>query len=47
VKSVTVLRMEVPCCGGIVGAALQAVTASGKDIPFREVVIRVDGSVIQ
>jgi NAD-dependent dihydropyrimidine dehydrogenase PreA subunit len=45
VKSVTVLRMEVPCCGGIVGSALQAVTASGKDIPFREVVIGIDGTV--
>jgi hypothetical protein len=45
VRSVTVLRMEVPCCGGIVGAAAQALAASGKDIPFSEVVIGIDGTV--
>jgi NAD-dependent dihydropyrimidine dehydrogenase PreA subunit len=45
VKSVTVLRMEVPCCGGIVSAASLALAASGKNIPFREVVIGIDGSV--
>ena len=45
VRSVTVLRMEVPCCGGIVGAAVQAVAASGKDIPFTEVTIGIDGRV--
>jgi NAD-dependent dihydropyrimidine dehydrogenase PreA subunit len=45
VRSVTVLRMEVPCCGGIVAAAVQALQASGKDIPFKEVVIGIDGTV--
>ena len=45
IRSVTVLRMEVPCCGGIVGAAAQAVAASGKDLPFTEVVIGIDGTV--
>ena len=45
VRSVTVLRMEVPCCGGIVGAAKHAVAASGKDIPFTEVVIGINGQV--
>lgn len=45
VRSVTVLRMEVPCCGGIVGAASQAVAAAGREIPFTEVVIGIDGSV--
>ena len=45
VRSVTVLRMEVPCCSGIVGAAAQAVAASGKDIPFSEVIIGIDGTV--
>jgi NAD-dependent dihydropyrimidine dehydrogenase PreA subunit len=44
IKSVTVLRMEVPCCGGIVGVAAQAVAASGKDIPFSSVVIGIDGT---
>jgi hypothetical protein len=45
IKSVTVLRMEVPCCGGIVSAAAQAVAASGKNLPFTEVVIGIDGTV--
>lgn len=45
VKSVTVMRMEVPCCGGIVAAALQAVKASGKNIPFTEVVVGINGSL--
>lgn len=44
-KSITVLRMEVPCCGGIVMAARQALAASGKDIPFNEVTITIRGEV--
>lgn len=46
IKSITVLRMEVPCCGGIVMAARQALAASGKDIPFREVTIGIRGAVV-
>lgn len=45
IKSITVARMEVPCCGGIVMAARQALAASGKDIPFKEVTIGVDGEI--
>ena len=45
IRSITILRMEVPCCGGIVMAAKQAVTASGKDIPFREVTIGINGEI--
>jgi NAD-dependent dihydropyrimidine dehydrogenase PreA subunit len=45
VKSVTVVRMEVPCCGGISMAARQGLAASGKDLPFRDVVIGVDGTL--
>lgn len=45
IKSITVLRMEVPCCGGIVMAARQALAASGKDIPFHEVTIGIQGTV--
>jgi hypothetical protein len=37
--------MEVPCCGGIVMAARQALAASGKAIPFTEVTIGVDGEI--
>lgn len=43
IRSVTVARMEVPCCGGIQRAAEAAVAASGKDIPLRTVVITTDG----
>jgi len=44
-KSITVVRMEVPCCGGIVMAARQALAASGKDIPLREVTVGVSGEL--
>lgn len=47
IKSITVLRMEVPCCGGIVSASRQALVDSGKDIPFREVVIGIRGEIKQ
>ncbi len=45
IKSVTVLRMEVPCCCGITISAKEALAASGKDLPFREVVIGIRGEV--
>lgn len=45
VKSITVLKMEVPCCGGIAVAARQALTASGKQIPYREVTIGIKGEI--
>lgn len=45
IKSVTVLKMEVPCCGGIALATRQALAASGKRIPYREVVITLQGEV--
>jgi hypothetical protein len=44
-RSVTVVRMEVPCCGGIAAAARRSVVASGKAIPFRDVVVGVDGTI--
>lgn len=47
IKSITVLRMEVPCCGGIVMAAKQALAASGKEIPFEEVTIGIRGEVVK
>lgn len=46
IKSITVLRMEVPCCSGIVMAAREALAASGKQIPFREVNISIRGEVV-
>lgn len=45
VKSITVLKMEVPCCAGIAVAARQALAASGKEIPYKEVTIGIQGSV--
>ena len=47
IKSVTILRMEVPCCGGIVRAVDGAVGVSGKDIPVRTVIISTDGEIIR
>jgi NAD-dependent dihydropyrimidine dehydrogenase PreA subunit len=45
VKSVTVLKMEVPCCGGIAVAARQALAACGKEIPYKEVTIGIQGGI--
>jgi len=45
VKSVTVLKMEVPCCGGIAMAAQQALAACGKQIPFTVVTIGIQGDI--
>lgn len=47
IKSVTVVRMEVPCCGGIVNAVRSALKESGKTIPWRIVVISTDGEVLE
>ena len=46
ITSVTVARMEVPCCGGLERAAAEACTQSGKDIPFEVVTFAVNGDVI-
>ncbi len=47
IKSVTVVRMEVPCCGGIEAAAKQALQASGKFIPWNVVTISTDGRILE
>jgi NAD-dependent dihydropyrimidine dehydrogenase PreA subunit len=44
VRSVTVARMEVPCCGGISAVARRALAAAGSDAPLSEVVVGVDGT---
>jgi Pyruvate/2-oxoacid:ferredoxin oxidoreductase delta subunit len=44
IKSITVVRMEVPCCGGIAMAARQALASSGKIIPYEDIVISIDGT---
>jgi len=44
-KSITVMKMEVPCCGGIAMAARQALAASGKEIPYKEVTVDIRGEL--
>ncbi len=46
IKSVTVVRMEVPCCGGIENAVKQALQTSGKFISWRVVTISTDGKIL-
>lgn len=46
VKSVTIVRMEVPCCGGLQMAAQRALQNSGKFIPWQVVTISRDGKII-
>ena len=46
IKSVTVVRMEVPCCGGLQMAAQNPLKASGKFLPWRVVTISTDGKII-
>lgn len=47
IKSVLIVRMEVPCCGGILHAAKNALQASGKFIPWRVVTISTDGRILE
>ena len=47
IKSVTVLRMEVPCCGGIASAVQRALQASGKTIPWQVVTISTEGQILE
>lgn len=46
VKSVTIIRMEVPCCGGIQNAAVTAMKKSGKFIPWQVLTVSVEGEVL-
>ena len=46
IKSVTVLRIEVPCCGGLEHAAITALKNSGKFIPWNVVTFSVDGRIL-
>jgi len=46
IKSVTVVRMEVPCCGGIEYAVKTALQNSGKMIPWQVVMISTDGKIL-
>jgi Fe-S-cluster-containing hydrogenase component 2 len=46
IKSVTVVRMEVPCCGGIENAVKKALQSSGKMIPWQVITISPDGKIL-
>lgn len=46
IKSLTIVRMEVPCCGGIENAAKLALQTSGKFIPWQVITISTDGKIM-
>lgn len=46
IKSITVVRMEVPCCGGIVSAVKSAMLSSNTIVPYREVTISTSGEIL-
>jgi len=45
IHSIRVVRMEVPCCGGMVNAVKRAMLSSGKIVPYDEIVIGIDGAI--
>lgn len=47
IKSVKIVRMEVPCCSGIENAVKRALQASGKFIPWQVITVTTDGKIIQ
>lgn len=46
IRSVTVVRMEVPCCGGLENAVKKALQSCGKFLPWNVVTISTDGRII-
>jgi ferredoxin len=47
IRSITVIRMEVPCCGGIENAVRTALQASGKMIPWQVFTVSTDGKILK
>jgi hypothetical protein len=47
IKSVTCLRMEVPCCGGMTVILKEALKRAGKEIPLKEIVLGVKGNFLE
>ena len=47
IQEITILRMEVPCCGGLEMAAKNAIQASGKFLPWHVVTIGIDGKILE
>ncbi|MEI8011387.1 MAG: 4Fe-4S dicluster domain-containing protein [Candidatus Omnitrophota bacterium] len=46
IKSVTVVRMEVPCCGGTVSIVKEALKRSGKELPIKEYTVSLKGNIV-
>jgi hypothetical protein len=46
IQSLTIVRMEVPCCGGLQRAAVNALKESGRFIPWQVVTISRDGKIL-
>lgn len=46
IREVTILRMEVPCCGGLEHMVKQAIQSSGKFLPWHTVTISIDGEIL-
>jgi len=46
IKSITVVRMEVPCCAGIVSSVKEAMLSAGIIVPYKEVTIGINGAII-
>lgn len=46
IKSVAILRMEVPCCGGLEAAVKKALQESGKFIPWQTITVSIDGNIL-
>ena len=47
IRSVTLARMEVPCCGGLEFALKKAIAESGKEVPFQVVILSTEGEILQ
>ena len=47
IQSVTIVRMEVPCCGGLEMAAKKALQDSGKFLPWQVITISINGNIIE
>ncbi len=47
IRSITLVRMEVPCCGGLQYAAAEAIKKSGKNIPINIITVSLKGKLIQ
>ena len=47
IRSITVTRMEVPCCGGLEYAVKNALAASGKNIPYQVITISTNGKILK